>query len=423
MNENNKNYYNQNQNKEQEVMLISREKNNSEDNEDDDNEIINKKDKKSIKKIGNNIIYKNKYILGISTDLNDMIFLSLYFFLIYIISFIYIFSFFNTEKLYLIYILIILSTTSSFLISLYCQIICFITEPGIIPRKYSSYKSNDYNEKIIYSKITKKPIIRIQKNCAICSIRRPKKCQHCFFCDNCVEEFDHHCKYVANCIGKRNKKFFYLFISFELIFLLQIYVISFFQLLISFRFNTDNIISLYNSIYLNIILIAIMLILNLANIFRTFDYKNYTKYGLYLSNILFIIFFYLNKSKELPKYISPFNIYILTTIFEWIYYFGVQFIHHIKMISFNMTSSQYRNLMTYLKVINMDESYLKLRGDNNNDDIDDYNMNDYSRCEIIKDVPSKKEIPRFNIKSFIMNLSILITKDIPPSLIYKEAIS
>ena len=79
--------------------------------------------------------------------------------------------------------------------------------------------------------------------------------------------------------------------------------------------------------------------------------------------------------------------------------------------------------MTYLKVINMDGSYLKLRGDNNNDDIDDYNMNDYSRCEIIKDVPSKKEIPRFNIKSFIMNLSILITKDIPPSLIYKEAIS
>ena len=57
---------------------------------------------------------------------------------------------------------------------------------------------------------------------------RSKKAKHCAICQKCIRGFDHHCRWLNNCIGERNYRFvksFILYSNFWFPFILENYQI------------------------------------------------------------------------------------------------------------------------------------------------------------------------------------------------------
>ena len=90
-----------------------------------------------------------------------------------------------------------------------------LINPGIPERKYySEYISNKNIDETKWMK------------CQQCNIYVPKELHisHCFDCDICVKEEDHHCPWTGKCIAKDNLKSFYVFVYSLLTFFVNIFI-------------------------------------------------------------------------------------------------------------------------------------------------------------------------------------------------------
>jgi hypothetical protein len=67
--------------------------------------------------------------------------------------------------------------------------------------------------------------VNIKNHCPVCLVKNVNN-KHCHFCNKCIEEFDHHCFWINNCIGKNNMTLFLLFITVILINVIFCVVIS-----------------------------------------------------------------------------------------------------------------------------------------------------------------------------------------------------
>ena len=53
--------------------------------------------------------------------------------------------------------------------------------------------------------------------CPYCLVKKTYRSLHCLICQICVDEFDHHCFWVGNCIGKSNYTLFFIFLVYILL--------------------------------------------------------------------------------------------------------------------------------------------------------------------------------------------------------------
>jgi len=82
--------------------------------------------------------------------------------------------------------------------TLLCHLLAMFSNPGENPIWEKSLESLKEIKQDLY--------------CKKCLLVRPERTHHCKICEKCILKMDHHCPWIANCVGLKNIKHFFLFL-------------------------------------------------------------------------------------------------------------------------------------------------------------------------------------------------------------------
>ncbi|KAG7904448.1 hypothetical protein KL907_003324 [Ogataea polymorpha] len=102
-----------------------------------------------------------------------------------------------------------------------CLIRATFQDPGLLPRNVhlvDNVVRNGLPIEYINSQLVDGPKSKVElKYCTTCYIWRPVRSSHCPMCNACILNMDHHCPFLANCIGQRNYWHFLCYLTFTIL--------------------------------------------------------------------------------------------------------------------------------------------------------------------------------------------------------------
>jgi hypothetical protein len=110
-----------------------------------------------------------------------------------------------------------------------------LTGPGYIPQT-GEWDPEDTQTANVSSVERKKD--GTYRVCARCVKLKPDRSHHCRLCDVCVLKMDHHCPWIANCVGYLNYKYFILTLTYAVC-CLWLYSATFWEALVVNIYDTE----------------------------------------------------------------------------------------------------------------------------------------------------------------------------------------